>query len=95
MPFKFHGTSVTHNAILYVRYQGTTITVEGYAWNPTPNGPCDCNSTIWLSLKEYKIDYMKGDFNYYNLLGQEMESPSGLTLKVYESGYSEKVYIQN
>ena len=95
MPFKFQGNAGTHNAILYVRYQGTTITVEGYAWNPTPNGPCDCNSTIWLSLNEYKMNNMKGDFEYYNLLGQRVEGPSGLTLKVYESGYSEKVYIQN
>lgn len=95
MPFKFQGTAGTHNAILYVRYQGTTITVEGYAWNPTPNGPCDCNSTIWLSLNEYKMDYMKGDFNYYNLLGQEIDNPVGIALKVYESGYSEKVYITN
>ena len=95
MPFKFQGNAGTHNAILYVRYQGTTITVEGYAWNPTPNGPCDCNSTIWLSLNEYKMNNIKGDFEYYNLLGQQVENPSGLALKVYESGYSEKVYIQN
>lgn len=94
VPFKFQGNAGVHNGILYVRYVGTTITVEGYAWNPTPNGPCDCNATIWLSLNEYKMD-MKGDFNYYNLLGQEVESPSGLTLKVYESGYSEKIYITN
>ena len=95
MPFRFQGSAGTHYGLLYVRYQGTTITVEGYAWNPTPNGPCDCNSTIWLSLNEYEMDYMKGDFEYYNLLGQRVEGPSGLTLKVYESGYSEKVYIQN
>lgn len=95
MPFRFQGAAGTHYGLLYVRYVGTTITVEGYAWNPTPNGPCDCNSTIWLSLNKYEMDYMKGEFNYYNLLGQQVESPSGLTLKVYESGFSEKVYIQN
>lgn len=95
MPFKFQGTSGTHYGLLYVRYVGTTITIEGYAWNPTPGGACDCNSTIWLSLNEYEMNNMKGDFEYYNLLGQQVNNPSGIALKVYESGYSEKVYIQN
>lgn len=94
MPFRFQGTAGTYYGILYVRYQGTTITIEGYAWNATPNGPCDCNSTGWLSLKEYQMDELQGDFHYYNMLGQQISSPQGLVLKVYENGVSEQIFIQ-
>ena len=92
VPFKFQGNAGVHNGILYVRYVGTTITIEGYAVNLTPNGPCDCATTIWLSLNELEMKNMKGDFEYYNLLGQRVEGPSGLTLKVYENGLVEQVY---
>lgn len=95
MPFKFQGTTGTHYGILYVRYQGTTITVEGYAWNQTPNGPCDCSTTDWLSLNEYQIDELQGNFYYYNMLGQQISTPQGLVLKVYESGNSERIFITN
>lgn len=93
MPFKFQGSAGTHYGILYVRYQGTTITIEGYAWNATPNGPCDCNSTGWLSLIEQQMNHDLADFKYYNMLGQQINNPQGLVLKVYESGLSKKVYI--
>lgn len=92
VPFKFQGSAGIHNGILYVRYVGTTITIEGYAVNLTPDGPCDCATTIWLSLNENQMKDIKGDFEYFNLLGQRVESPSGLTLKVYESGLVEQVY---
>lgn len=95
MPFRFQGTAGTHYGLLYVRYQGTTITIEGYAWNATPNGPCDCNSTGWLSLSEYQMDELQGNFHYYNMLGQQISNPQGLVLKVYESGLSKKVYVIN
>lgn len=93
MPFRFQGAAGTHYGLLYVRYQGTTITIEGYAWNPTPNGPCDCSSTGWLSLHEYQMDEIQGNFHYYNMLGQKVENPQGLTLKVFENGSIQKVYI--
>lgn len=95
MPFRFQGSAGTHHGLLYVRYVGTTITIEGYAWNQTPNGPCDCNSTGWLSLNKLQMDQLKGNFQYYNLMGQRIEHPSGLTLKVYESGVTEKIYLVN
>lgn len=95
MPFRFQGAAGTHYGLLYVRYQGTTITIEGYAWNATPNGPCDCNSTIWLALEEHQMNQPFGDFHYYNMLGQQMSNPQGLVLKVYESGLSKKVYVIN
>lgn len=95
MPFRFQGTAGTHYGLLYVRYQGTTITIEGYAWNATPNDPCDCNSTGWLSLNEYQMDELQGNFHYYNMLGQQISNPQGLVLKVYEGGVSEQVFITN
>lgn len=99
MPFRFHSAAGTHCGLLYVRYEGspatTTIKIEGYAWNQTPEAPCDCNSTGWLGLNKYQMNESKGDFEYYNLLGQRVENPEGFTLKVYESGISEKVFIVN
>lgn len=95
MPFRFQGPAGTHYGLLYVRYQGTTITIEGYAWNATPNGLCDCNSTGWLSLHEYQMEELHGDFHYYNMLGQQINNPQGLVLKVYESGISQKVFVTN
>lgn len=95
MPFRFQGTAGTHYGILYVRYQGTTITVEGYAWNPTPSGSCDCNTTDWLTLEEHQMNQPIGDFKYYNLLGQQLTNPQGLVLKVYDTGYITKTYITN
>lgn len=95
MPFKFQGSAGVHYGLLYVRYVGTTITIEGYAWNETPGAACDCNSTDWLSLSEYQMDELQGNFHYYNMLGQQISNPQGLVLKVYESGLSKKVYVIN
>ena len=95
MPFKFQGSAGTHYGLLYVRYQGTTITIEGYVWNQTPNGSCDCNATSWLSLQELSPIQTLSDFEYYNLLGQKVETPEGLVLKVYEDGITEKVFVTN
>ncbi|NGF75752.1 hypothetical protein G5B10_07665 [Fluviicola sp. SGL-29] len=95
-PFRFQGVSGTHCGFLYVRYVGTTITIEGYAWNPTPEGSCSCSTSGWLTLeKPGDIEFDLGEFKYYNMMGQEVENPSGLVLKVYENGSSKKVYIQN
>lgn len=77
LPFRFEGAAGVHYGLLYVRYVGSTITIEGYAWNQTPNGPCDCNSTGWLSLNEIQLNEMNGEFNYYNLMGQKIEEPNG------------------
>lgn len=91
--FKFQGNAGVHNGILYVRYVGTTITIEGYAVNLTPNGPCDCATTIWLSLNENQLNPTDENFEYYNLLGQQIDNPKGLVLKVFESGLSERIFI--
>lgn len=102
MPFRFQGITGIHYGLLYVRYVNNsvtgeleTITIEGYTWNQTPGGLCDCNSTGWLSLSEYQMDELQGNFHYYNMLGQQISNPQGLVLKVYESGLSKKVYVIN
>jgi len=93
MPFRFQGSAGVHCGFLYVRYVGTTITIEGYAWNPTPSGICSCTSSGWLSLKEIELD---GDeYKLYDLMGNRVDTPEGLTLKVYESGHIEKVFVMN
>ena len=93
MPFRFQGTSGTHCGFLYVRYVGTTITIEGYAWNPTPSGSCSCTSSGWLSLKENESD--EEDYELYDLMGNRIDAPEGVTLKVYESGHVEKIFVMN
>lgn len=90
-PFRFEGTAGTHCGFLYVRYVGTTITIEGYAWNPTPSGTCSCSTSGWLSLQELEPN-QNGKYELYNLMGQQVENPEGLTLKVYENGLVEKIY---
>lgn len=95
-PFRFQGVSGTHCGFLYVRYVGTTITIEGYAWNPTSGGSCSCSTSGWLTLEQpgdFKFDL--GDYKYYNLMGQEVENPNGFVLKVYETGYTQKVFISS
>lgn len=94
VPFKHIAPNGVHYGLLYVRYVGTTVTIEGYAYNQTVNGACDCNSTIWLALDDNEMnDQLKGDFDYYNLMGQQVEHPEGLVLKVFESGSTEKTFI--
>lgn len=90
-PFRFEGTAGPHCGFLYVRYVGTTITIEGYAWNPTPSGTCSCPTSGWLSLKEFEPN-QNGEYELYNLMGQQVDNPEGLTLKVYENGLVEKIY---
>lgn|GEM_PF-3395869 len=93
-PFQFQGVNGVHCGFLYVRYVGTTITIEGYAWNPVAGGNCSCSTSGWLSLKQLdNPDIDLGEYQYYNLLGQRVNDPKGLTLKVYESGLTEKVYL--
>lgn len=97
MPFKFQGNNNnSYCGFLYVRYVGTTITIEGYAWNPTSGGNCNCATSGWLTLEQLEDhQFDLGEFKYYNLIGQKIDNPSGLVLKVYENGFSEKIYIQN
>ena len=92
-PFQFQGATEGHCGFLYVRYVGTTITIEGYAWNPVSGGNCSCSSSGWLSIEELSPDELQTEYQYYNLLGQRVNDPKGLALKVYESGVSEKVFI--
>lgn len=92
-PFRFQGQAGIHCGLLYVRYVGTTVTFEGYAWNPTPSGSCSCTTSGWLGLAQPEPIELYGEFEYYNLLGQRIENPNGLVLKVYDSGATEKVYI--
>lgn len=95
-PFRFQGSAGIHCGFLYVRYVGTTITIEGYAWNPTAGGNCSCSTSGWLTLeKPGDFEFDLGKFKYYNLMGQEVENPNGITLKVYDSGVSEQVFIFN
>lgn len=92
-PFRFQGASGIHCGFLYVRYIGTTIIIEGYGWNETPGGTCDCSASGWLSLNQPGEVESDLSFRYYNLMGQEVESPIGLVLKVYENGISERVFV--
>ncbi len=94
MPFRFQRTTGTHYGLLYVRYVGTTITIEGYAWNPTHNGPCDCNTTEWLSLKELNENNIFEVEKYFNLIGQEIKDPHGFVIALYKVGITKKIYIE-
>ncbi|GAA0874384.1 hypothetical protein GCM10009118_07920 [Wandonia haliotis] len=106
-PFQFDGEQGIHCGFLYVQYEGSIITIEGYAWNSTPSGTCSCNSSGWLGIKEellpegpYRLYNLlgqeifepEGPYRLYNLLGQEIFEPEGLTLKVYRNGLIQKIY---
>lgn len=95
IPFRYNLSTIVSYGILYVNYQVNIVTIEAYAWNQTPGGYCDCNSTASLGLEDLSTIENLGEFKYYNLMGQEVQYPSGLVLKVYESGLSQKVYISN
>lgn len=92
-PFEFTaGDGHIHCGFLYVRYQGTSIIFEGYAWNEGTSS-CSCSTSGWLSLEEPEPTEDQGTFEYYTLLGQKTDNPQGLVLKVYESGRTEKVFM--
>lgn len=93
IPFRFEGFSGTHFGLLYVRYQGSLVTIEGYAWNPTPNGACSCSNTGWLSIQELTQDKLEID-KYFNLLGQEIKDPHGFVIVLYKNGITKKMYIE-
>lgn len=93
MPFKIQGTTGVHCGFLYVRYVGTTITIEGYAWNPTVNGTCSCSSSGWLALNELTPQSIEDNPTYINLLGQKVENPDNMVFRIYDSGVVDKVFI--
>ncbi|NVK65695.1 MAG: hypothetical protein HWE22_13970 [Flavobacteriales bacterium] len=91
-PFEFEGGLGIRCGFLYVRYEGSIITIEGYACNPN-NNSCSCSTSGWVGLDKPKIISGEEPHKFYNLMGQEVSDPNGLVLRVYESGFTEKVYI--
>lgn len=94
-PIQFESADGLHCGFLFVRYEngGKIIKIEGYAWNQIAGQSCNYSGTGWLGIDEsIKLDIKKESYKYYNLMGQELSAPTGLVLKVYESGYTEKIY---
>lgn len=103
VPFDFEAADGIHCGFLFVRYdvngnQEQIVTVEGYYWNPVlksqAGGTCPCNND-YLSLTEQEPNQINIPFQFYNLIGQQIENPQGLALKVYENGSIQKVYISS
>lgn len=94
MPFNFNGGDGNHCGFLFVKYLNYDITVQGYIWNTVADAICSCNTSGTLGVDEIKLDYSNLKFSYYNLLGQKVYSPKGLVLKVYENGFTQKVFIE-
>lgn len=93
MPFNFNGNDGNHCGFLFVKYLNFDITVQGLTWNTVAGATCSCNASGNLGVSEIKLNNEKGNFTYFNMLGQRLENPTGIVLKVYESGAVEKVFI--
>ncbi len=94
LPFNFNGSDGNHCGFLFVKYLNFDITVQGLTWNTVAGATCSCNSSGSLGVDEIKLDYSNLKFSYYNLLGQKIENPKGLVIKVYENGLTQKVFIE-
>lgn len=95
IPFNFESNDGVHCGFLFVRYGdgGKTITIEGYSWNSIAGQSCSCG-TGWLGLDEQVQTEFEKPYKYYNLLGQEVIEPHGLTVVLYENGVSKKAYFE-
>lgn len=103
VPFDFEAADGIHCGFLFVRYeensnQELVVTVEGYYWNPVlknqTGGSCPCNSD-YLGLMEIKPNQIDVPYQFYDLLGQQIDNPQGLAIKAFKNGYVEKVYINS
>lgn len=97
IPFDFEASDGIHCGFLFVRYNGSLVTIEGYSWNETKKssgGKCPCNND-YLSLSEPISSDTFGEVDkYFDLLGKEISEPNGLTIVQYKSGLIKKVFFE-
>lgn len=91
IPVYFELADGFHHGLIYVKYNNNIIKIEGYSYNTIPEEFYDCS---YLALTENRLKPL-GDYKYYNFLGQEVTDPTGYTLKVYENGKVERLFISN
>lgn len=90
-PVYFELNDGFHYGLLYIEYNGLSITIKACSYNNEPDQLIDCT---YLSLIEYTKTQEKEEFEYYDTIGQKVDNPVGFTIKVNKStNKSEKVFI--
>lgn len=97
IPFDFEASDGIHCGFLFVRYNGSLVTIEGYSWNETKKssgGQCPCNND-YLSLSEPISSDTFGEVDkYFDLLGKEIKDPHGFVIVLYKNGITKKVFFE-
>lgn len=91
-PIRLTNESVTQYGFISIEFTGEILRIKDYTFN---NDGSDINCMGSLGVEGLEIDHLKNEsFEYYNLMGQRIEHPSGMVLKVFDSGRTERVYIR-
>lgn len=90
-PFSFLGNNGIHYGSIYVTLNQNTITINGIGFNAIPGQSYFCDQ--YLNINEIHYD-KSNNFNYYNMIGQEVYEKHGVLLQVSDYGKATRKYFE-